>query len=174
GGNLDFFDLLIRARNLLRDNEAVRRDLQGRFTHIFVDEFQDTEPLQAEVLMLLASANPTLSDWRKVQVVPGKLFIVGDPKQAIYRFRRADVGLYYDIKERLEKAGAVVLQLTTSFRSVPFIQNFVNAAFQPKMNGDRENLQAQYVPLSPSRQQPPEQPSVVALSIPEPYGKKNL
>jgi len=172
GGNLDFFDLLVRARNLLRDNEDVRRDLQGRFTHIFVDEFQDTEPLQAEVLMLLASADPKVSDWRKVHLIPGKLFIVGDPKQAIYRFRRADVGLYYDIKDGLEKAGAVTVQLTTSFRSVPFIHNFVNAAFEPKMDGDRATLQAEYVPLKPIRQQPPDQPSVVALSVPAPYKKQ--
>lgn len=173
-GKLDFFDLLVMARNLLRESASVRRDLQGRFTHIFVDEFQDTEPLQAEVLMLLASADAAVSEWRKVQVIPGKLFIVGDPKQAIYRFRRADVGLYYDIRDRLEKAGAIAVQLTTSFRSLPFIQNFVNAAFDPKMNGDRDTLQAQYVPLSPSREQPPDQPSVVALSVPEPYGKMKL
>lgn len=174
GGYLDFTDLLIRARNLLRDNEDVRRDLQGRFTNIFVDEFQDTEPLQAEMLMLLASSDSKISDWRNVQAKPGKLFIVGDPKQAIYRFRRADVGLYYDIRDRLEKAGAVAVQLTTSFRSVPFVQNLVNAAFEAKMTGDRATLQAQYVPLSPSRQQPTDQPSVVALSVPGPYGKKNL
>lgn len=174
GGELDFFDLLVRARNLLRDNEAVRRDLQVRFTHIFVDEFQDTEPLQAEVLMLLASADPCVSDWRKVRVVPGKLFIVGDPKQAIYRFRRADVGLYYEIRNRLEKAGAAAVQLTTSFRSVPFIQNFINAAFNSKMNGDQATLQADYVPLSPNREHSPGQPSVVALSVPEPYGKVRL
>jgi ATP-dependent helicase/nuclease subunit A len=174
GGKLDFFDLLLRARNLLRDNLAVRQDLQGRFTHIFVDEFQDTEPLQAEVLMLLASSDPKMSDWRQVQVVPGKLFIVGDPKQAIYRFRRADVGLYYEIKDRLERAGAVAVQLNTSFRSVPFIQNFVNAAFVSKMDGNRDRLQANYVPLAASREQPSDQPSVVALSIPEPYGKMRL
>jgi ATP-dependent helicase/nuclease subunit A len=174
GGKLDFFDLLVRARNLLRESEAVRRDLQGRFTHIFVDEFQDTEPLQAEVLMLLASADPATGDWRRVQVSPGKLFLVGDPKQAIYRFRRADVSLYYDVRDRLESAGAVVLHLTTSFRSAPSIQNFVNAAFAAKMDGDRATLQAEYVPLSPSRNQPADQPSLVALSVPEPYGKKYL
>jgi ATP-dependent exoDNAse (exonuclease V) beta subunit len=135
GGKLDFFDLLLKARNLLRDDATVRRDMQGRYTHLFVDEFQDTEPLQAEVLMLLASADPDIDDWRSATVVPGKLFIVGDPKQAIYRFRRADVGLYYDIKDMLVSGGAVSVHLTTSFRSVPFIQNFVNAAFASKMNG---------------------------------------
>lgn len=51
GGTLDFFDLLLRARDLVRDDAVVRRDLQQRFTQVFVDEFQDTEPLQAEVLM---------------------------------------------------------------------------------------------------------------------------
>jgi ATP-dependent helicase/nuclease subunit A len=174
GGKLDFFDLLLKARNLLRDDATVRRDMQGRYTHLFVDEFQDTEPLQAEVLMLLASADPDINDWRSVSVVPGKLFIVGDPKQAIYRFRRADVGLYYDIKDMLVSGGAVSVHLTTSFRSVPFIQNFVNAAFASKMNGDREALRADYVALSPNREQPLDQPSVVALSVPEPYGKRDL
>lgn len=173
-GKLDFFDLLILARDLVRGNAVVRRDLQERFTHIFVDEFQDTEPLQAEVLMLLASADPAISDWRKVSVVPGKLFIVGDPKQAIYRFRRADVGLYYEIRDRLVESGAVEVRLTTSFRSVPHIQNFVNAAFAAKMDGDRKALQANYVPLSPIRPQFVDQPSIVALSIPEPYGKRDL
>ncbi|HEX8801727.1 MAG TPA: UvrD-helicase domain-containing protein, partial [Terriglobales bacterium] len=174
GGRLDFFDLLFRARNLLRDNEVVRRDLQQRFTHIFVDEFQDTEPLQAEVLMLLASADPIENDWRKVSVAPGKLFIVGDPKQAIYRFRRADVSLYFEVRDRLLAMGGVEVHLTTSFRSVPFIQNLVNTAFSPKMHPDRKTVQAGYVPLEPSRKQHPNQPSVVALSIPEPYGKREI
>jgi len=173
-GKLDFFDLLGRARDLLRDNSVVRRELQERFTHIFVDEFQDTEPLQAEVLMLLAAADLGVSDWRHVRVAPGKLFIVGDPKQAIYRFRRADVGLYYEIRDRLVEAGAVEVHLTTSFRSVPFIQNFVNAAFAREMDGNRRVLQAQYVPLTPIRNPSVDQPSVVALSIPDPYAKVRL
>ncbi|MBV9342473.1 MAG: UvrD-helicase domain-containing protein, partial [Acidobacteria bacterium] len=174
GGKLDFFDLLVRARNLLRASATVRADLQERFTHIFVDEFQDTEPLQAEVLMLLASSDPWVSDWRQVPVAAGKLFIVGDPKQAIYRFRRADVGLYYEVKDRLVKGGALAVELTTSFRSVPVIQKFVNAAFASKMDGNRKMLQADYVPLAPSRQQLSDQPSVVALSVPEPYGTAKL
>ncbi len=174
GGKLDFLDLLLRARDLLRDNLAVRSDLQQRFTHIFVDEFQDTDPLQVEVLLLLASGDSAVSDWRKITVVPGKLFIVGDPKQAIYRFRRADVGLYLDVRDMLVAGGAVAVSLTTSFRSVPFIQNFVNAAFAPIMTGNRQALQANYVPLAPSREQSPSPPAVVALSIPEPYAKVKL
>ncbi|KUM24413.1 hypothetical protein AU467_30285 [Mesorhizobium loti] len=97
-GTLDFLDLLIKARNLVRDDRVVRRTLQDKFRHFFVDEFQDTDPLQAEILLLLASDDPDNVDWQSVRPVAGKLFVVGDPKQAIYRFRRADVSLYENIK----------------------------------------------------------------------------
>ena len=102
-GRLDFLDLLIKARDLIRDNPAVRGELQRRFSHFFVDEFQDTDPLQAEILLLLAADDPGETDWRAVRPVPGKLFLVGDPKQSIYRFRRADVALYEEVKERLRR-----------------------------------------------------------------------
>jgi ATP-dependent exoDNAse (exonuclease V) beta subunit len=173
-GRVDFLDLLLRARDLVRHNSAVRKDLQQRFSHIFVDEFQDTDPLQAEILMLLASADSTISDWRQVTPVPGKLFIVGDPKQAIYRFRRADVGLYNQVRDLLVERGAVKVDLSTSFRSVPSIQNLVNTAFVQQMTGDIASLQASYVPLTPHRTDDADQPSIVALSVPKPYGKKRL
>ena len=164
-GRLDFLDLLVRARNLLRDNHSARADLQGRFTHIFVDEFQDTDPVQAEILLLLSCGNPRVSDWRKAVPEPGKLFIVGDPKQAVYRFRRADVGVYQDVKNLLEAHGALCINLTTSFRGKPALQNVVNAAFQPIMKKDAVTLQASYVPLSPYRQDMTEQPTIVALPV---------
>ncbi len=173
-GRVDFLDLLLRARDLVCHNLPVRKDLQQRFSHIFVDEFQDTGPLQAEILMLLASADSTISDWRQVTPVPGKLFIVGDPKQAIYRFRRADVGLYNQVRDLLIDRGAVKVDLSTSFRSVPSIQNLVNTAFVPQMTGDVASLQASYVPLTPHRTDDADQPSIVVLSVPKPYGKKRL
>jgi ATP-dependent exoDNAse (exonuclease V) beta subunit len=173
-GALDFLDLLLNARDLVRDNAGVRRGFQQRFTHIFVDEFQDTDPLQAEILMLLAADDPSVTDWRKAVPVPGRLFIVGDPKQSIYRFRRADVATYQDVCDRLEKLGARCVKLTTSFRSVPEIQACVNAAFEPVMTGDAATLQASYVPLTPSRPAIPAQPALVALPVPEPYGSKNV
>ena len=71
-GVLDFLDLLLRARNLVRDNRDIRAELQRRFTHIFVDEFQDTDPLQAEILMLLGSDDSDQHDWRQVRPVPGQ------------------------------------------------------------------------------------------------------
>src|SRR5215510_167572 len=135
-GRVDFFDLLLRARDLVRDNSQVRAELQGRFSHIFVDEFQDTDPLQAEILLLLAAADPTVDDWREVTPCPGKLFLVGDPKQSIYRFRRADVGIYQIVKDRLTARGVACLYLRTSFRSGPDLQALVNAAFEPVMRED--------------------------------------
>jgi ATP-dependent exoDNAse (exonuclease V) beta subunit len=173
-GALDFLDLLLRARDLVRDRDDVRRDFQQRFTCLFVDEFQDTDPLQAEILLLLAADDPDERDWTRVRPAAGKLFIVGDPKQSIYRFRRADVSIYRQVCEQLSAAGARYLKLTTSFRSVPDIQRFVNAAFSPRMTGDRETLQADYVPLSPSRAAVDAQPALVALPVPRPYGKRNI
>jgi hypothetical protein len=70
-----------------------------------VDRFQDTDPLQAEILMLLAADDPSVTDWRKVRPAPGKLFIVGDPKQSIYRFRRAVSVYRNDVMKPRREAG---------------------------------------------------------------------
>jgi ATP-dependent helicase/nuclease subunit A len=172
-GALDFLDLLVLARDLVRDHDAVRRSFQERFTHLFVDEFQDTDPVQAEVLILLAASDPAIRAWRDVRPAPGKLFVVGDPKQSIYRFRRADVGIYEEVREQLARHGARLLTLTASFRSAPTIQRAVNAAFAPLMQGSRETLQASYVPLSPVRDDEPGQPALVALPVPEPFGNRD-
>ncbi len=169
-GALDFVDLLIRARDLLRGNPAVRSDVQERYSHFFVDEFQDTDPLQAEILLLLASRETDETDWRKVAPVPGKLFLVGDPKQAIYRFRRADVAIYEATKRRLVERGADVLHLSTSFRGLPALQEAVNAAFAPRMQGGDDGAQAEYVALEPWRDDAPERPALLALPAPRPYG----
>ncbi|MGE3958901.1 MAG: UvrD-helicase domain-containing protein [Vicinamibacterales bacterium] len=173
-GALDFVDLLLRARDLLVTHRSVRESFQARFACLFVDEFQDTDPLQAEILLLLASDNPDEADWRRINPLPGKLFIVGDPKQAIYRFRRADVETYREVCDLLEQRGARRAFLRTSFRSTPAIQRMVNASFERVMTGDRQTLQAQYVGLSPHRDEPSTQPSVVALPVPEPYGKRSV
>ena len=169
-GRLDFLDLLLTARNLVRDNAAVRTELQSRFTHIFVDEFQDTDPLQAEILLLLAAADPAATSWLEVRPHPGKLFIVGDPKQSIYRFRRADVALYQEIKRRLLERGAALEHLSVSFRATPEIQSMVNAAFAPAMAADSPT-QPGYVALEPFRPAYPEQPAIVALPVPNPYSQ---
>ncbi|WP_437279047.1 UvrD-helicase domain-containing protein [Sorangium sp. So ce375] len=174
-GKLDFLDLLLCARDLLRSSRSVREELNLRFSHLFVDEFQDTDPLQAEILLLLAADDLSETDWTRARPVPGKLFVVGDPKQSIYRFRRAEVALYEATKARLVACGASVLYLSTSFRSAPSIQEAVNAAFAPLMQGaaaegERAASQARYVALERFRDDPPEQPTVIALPVPRPYG----
>ncbi|HUR33759.1 MAG TPA: UvrD-helicase domain-containing protein [Vicinamibacterales bacterium] len=173
-GALDFVDLLLRARDLLVSHADVRQAFQARFARLFVDEFQDTDPLQAEILLLLAADDHRERNWRRIQPLPGKLFIVGDPKQAIYRFRRADVETYREVCELLESRGARRVFLHTSFRSRPGIQRVVNASFGPVMTGDRQTLQAHYVSLSLHRSDSPAQPSVIALPVPEPYGKRQV
>lgn len=173
-GKLDFVDLLIRTRDLLRTHASVRLHLQERFSHIFVDEFQDTDPLQAEILLLLSADDPAESDWRAVRPVAGKLFLVGDPKQSIYRFRRADVALYQEIKERLVSQSVRVVHLRRSFRSNATLQAAVNFAFAPEMERDLEHGQAEYIALEEVRPAPIDQPALVALPIGRPYGRWNI
>jgi len=167
-GVLDFLDLLLVARDLVRDNADVRADLQHRFTHIFIDEFQDTDPLQAEILLLLSADDPDKSNWENVRPTPGKLFIVGDPKQSIYRFRRADVSLYQGLKNRLVERGAALEHLTVSFRATVELQEMVNAAIAPLMPVESETQPA-YVPLQKFREGVGTQPSIVVLPVPAPY-----
>jgi ATP-dependent helicase/nuclease subunit A len=173
-GGLDFDDLLLRARNLVRDVSEVRNAFQSRFRYIFVDEFQDTDPLQAEILMLLSADDPQVQSYREVKPIPGKLFLVGDPKQAIYRFRRADLSIYEEVKNLLVRRGARFVELSTSFRAVPSIQKLINRAFAPVMTGDPQILAARYTPLLPAREDFIAQPSVIALPVPKPHGKQRL
>lgn len=169
-GKLDFLDLLVKVRNLVRDDASVRRELQSRFSHLLVDEFQDTDPLQAELLVLLAADDANENDWLKARVTPGKLFVVGDPKQAIYRFRRADVALYQAVKKRLVEGGASTLFLSASFRAAPEIQHAINAAFSLAMSPSKGGSQADYVPLAPVREETKTQPAIIALPVPAPFG----
>src|SRR5579863_9556036 len=168
-GKLDFVDLLIAVRDLVRDDAGVRHYLQDRFTHLFIDEFQDTDPLQAEILMLLASGDRHETDWRRVTPAPGKLFLVGDPKQSIYKFRRADIVLYRKVRDTLIDRGLGFVKLTRSFRSVRNIQQFVNAAFETEMTGDVDSGQADWAPLEQDRIDLDGRPSVIVLPVPRPY-----
>jgi ATP-dependent exoDNAse (exonuclease V) beta subunit len=172
-GKLDFSDLLIRTRDLIRDDARVRNFLQQQFTHIFVDEFQDTDPVQAEILTLLSADDPSVTDWREVSPRPGKLFLVGDPKQSIYRFRRADIIFYQDICQVLRQKGAGLIYLSQSFRSVRPIQEAVNAAFEPEMKGDVVTGQPSYVPLEEFAP-PSNHPPVIVLPVPRPYGRREV
>jgi ATP-dependent exoDNAse (exonuclease V) beta subunit len=158
---VDYLDLLIKLRDLLRDNLAARRFYQGLFEHIFVDEFQDTDPLQCEIVFYLCE-DPAAADlnrprgWDAVRLMPGKLTIVGDPKQSIYRFRRADIAMYGLATERLIDGGALEQRLETNFRSRPELIAFFNQQLGKvlgKNDGpafDPQTGRANYEDLSPS------------------------
>jgi ATP-dependent helicase/nuclease subunit A len=167
-GALDFLDLMLGARRMLIEHDEVRADFQSRFTHLFLDEAQDTDPLQVDIVLLLSADDPGVRDPAAVRARGGKLFVVGDPKQSIYRFRRASLATYERMKDQLVASGAALLQLTTSFRSLPGIQRVVNAAFGAAMQGEG---QPEHVALTEWREAETRRPSVIALPIPRPYAQ---
>jgi ATP-dependent helicase/nuclease subunit A len=139
---LNYGDLLNLTAKVLREDALVRHALQQKYRHLFVDEFQDTDPIQAEIVFLLTadeshggfvvqSARPaSITDWRAVPLRPGALFVVGDPKQSIYRFRRADIEIYNAVRERFsDPAVGQVVPLTMNFRSVPALCDWASGVF---------------------------------------------
>ena len=151
-GDINFQDLLVHTAALLRNDPGARRDLGRRYQRVLVDEFQDTDPLQAEILLLLASDPETGNDWRMVTPRPGALFVVGDPKQSIYRFRRADIALYEVVKKRFEVFGDVLL-LEANFRSLPAIETLVKGVFdhEDRFGQEDTDRQAAFAPLLTQR-----------------------
>ncbi|MEX0785539.1 MAG: UvrD-helicase domain-containing protein [Dehalococcoidia bacterium] len=146
-GRLEFHDLLVRARSLLKSDPAVRRDVHERFSHLLIDEFQDTDPLQIEIATLIAGedAGGAPLPWHDADVGAGRLFFVGDPKQSIYRFRRADIDLYTKAQARFSDG---TVYLTQNFRSLQSLIDWTNDTFGHMMrDGDG---QVPYVPLDAS------------------------
>ncbi|MCC7171955.1 MAG: UvrD-helicase domain-containing protein [Planctomycetes bacterium] len=131
-GVIGFDDMLRKTRDLLRDRPDVRRRFQQRFDTLMLDEFQDTDPLQAEIAFYLAEDpdGPLATSWDTVKLGPGRLFLVGDPKQSIYRFRRADLDVYRRAGKLLEASGGRTESITVNFRSAPAVLDWVNARFQ--------------------------------------------
>jgi ATP-dependent helicase/nuclease subunit A len=150
-GHVSFEGLLVRARNLVRDHARVRADLKRRYRAILLDEFQDTDPIQYEILLYLAEQpGQTATDWRRVKLVPGKIFVVGDPKQSIYAFRRADIEAYLEIVEKVIQAqDGIECRLTTNFRSNRTILEGVNSVFANLIQA-QHGLQPHYIPLYPA------------------------
>ncbi|MGH9276329.1 MAG: UvrD-helicase domain-containing protein [Acidimicrobiales bacterium] len=133
-GTLEFHDLLVLARKVLRDpvqGPVVRAALHERYQRLLLDEFQDTDPIQIELAVRIAALEPHGADeelWRDVDVSPGRLFVVGDPKQSIYRFRRADISVFMAARQRFAPDGPI--ELTANFRTVSPIIDWVNATFR--------------------------------------------
>ncbi len=151
---LDFGDLLVRTTALLADGENdVARQLGSKITLLLVDEFQDTDPLQVELVKALCGE----------ELSTGKLFFVGDHKQSIYRFRGAKPHVFADLRSRTPQDGQQ--RLTLNFRSQPAILQFVNALFW-------HDLGANYEPLEPQRDQVSPEPAVEFLWAANASGEK--
>jgi len=154
-GRLVFHDLLVQARDLLRHPErgpAVRRALAARYQRLLIDEFQDTDPIQVELALLIACDDPPgaagPSSWPNLHSRGGSLFFVGDPKQSLYRFRRADIGLYLQVADW---AGPEAQEtLSRNWRSSAAILGWVNAVFG-RLVAPVEGSQPGYVPLEAAR-----------------------
>ena len=152
-GLLDFSDLLGRLRDLLCSDPEARRQLQRRFRYLLVDEFQDTDPLQAEIVFYLCEQEPIAGDWRDVVLTPGKLFVVGDPKQSIYRFRRADIAMYDAVKGLVRgqpEGTGRVLVIEQNFRTTPPVVTWVNDVVGPAFL-EEEGRQPGYQSVRPYR-----------------------
>ena len=160
---LDFDDLLYTARDLLVRHEDVRRALSKRYRHVLVDEFQDTDPLQIEILWLVCGEISEGSQGMPLarDAGPGALFLVGDPKQAIYRFRGADVNAYVNARDAIGDGS--LLKITTNFRSVEPILAFVNQRFESVLS--EAAGQPGFSELSPMRKASDEVPAVAALDV---------
>ncbi|MGH9229486.1 MAG: UvrD-helicase domain-containing protein [Acidimicrobiales bacterium] len=168
-GQLEFHDLLVLARQMLRGPHGgvVRVALHRRYRHLLIDEFQDTDPIQIELAVLIAGLDPGTGDvpWDQVEVRPGHLFFVGDPKQSIYRFRRADISLFLRAADRFGRDGGQ-LALTTNYRSTRSVIAAVNLVFgrliQPQWHGGVRSQPA-YEALVAVRDDAPVGPAVSVL-----------
>ncbi|CAN5294102.1 UvrD-helicase domain-containing protein [soil metagenome] len=169
-GRLEFHDLLVLARELLRgpaDSPAgdVRATLSTRYRRLLLDEFQDTDPIQIELAVRIAGGRDASQDsWQDVAIPPGSLFVVGDPKQSIYRFRRADIGMYLQAQRVLGLQG---VSLTTNFRTVTPILDWVNTFFGSLITAE-EGKQPAYAGLDSCRESEPDAgPPVTVLGAVE-------
>ena len=141
---LNFQDLLMKAAALLRKSPEIRDYFKEKLKFIFVDEFQDTDPIQAELVMLLCGEDSKEDNWHKIKPKEGSLFVVGDPKQSIYRFRRADISIYKTVKAMFpdEQIG----RLTKNYRSFNEIGKFVDGVFESQLTGG--DFQAEFASLN--------------------------
>lgn len=169
-GTLSFDDLLVKARNLIWAHKKVRSAVKRQYAAFLVDEFQDTDPLQGEILFYLAEELGREADhWRDARLGPGRLFVVGDPKQSIYRFRGADIAAFEEFWRRLVDQGALEAQLSENFRSHAHILDTVNGLF-PAVMHQAPFLQPAYQPLSAGRASMAGGCEVIGVDIPSGAG----
>ncbi len=146
-GLMSFDGLLARARSLLRDHPSVRDRIKRDYRAVLVDEFQDTDPVQYEIMLYVSEqAGCCATTWQEIELAQGKLFIVGDPKQSIYAFRRADIEAFDRVVRKIEDGQGVIHTLTTNFRSDGAVLDAVNDVFD-RLFHRREHIQPANVRL---------------------------
>ena len=175
-GQLEYHDLLVLARSLV-GQPAVAARLHERYRYLLLDEFQDTDPIQVELAVRIAAVAESRGDglsWTDVEVRPGQLFVVGDPKQSIYRFRRADIGMFLLAKRRFGIERGAAVELTANFRTGAPIIGWVNDVFADLMEDTGDPAvasQPEYVALDPVRPAAPAGPAVAVVGA-EPHPRK--
>jgi ATP-dependent helicase/nuclease subunit A len=170
---LNFQDLLLHTSQLVKKNPEVRSYFQRKYRFLLVDEFQDTDPLQAQIMFFLTSENPGEQIWTRCRPKAGSLFIVGDPKQAIYRFRRADIDTYNRVKQLMKEHGGEILQLITNFRSVNSVTEKLNTVFEKHLPAVESLHQAAYRPLIAYHNDDGDEfTGIKRLSVPADFSKK--
>lgn len=173
-GNLSFNDYLLYLRDLLKEDAAAGgkliRHIYSRHSYFMIDEFQDTNPLQAEVFFYLTAQEPK-ANWRECVPHPGSLFIVGDPKQSIYRFRNADVTSFIRVREMFrDPAVGEVLMLSRNFRSTDKMCTWFNRAFKSLLPADTE-IQSSFSEIPTGEKEAYNSPVEGAYYYTVPYSK---
>lgn len=144
---LNYDDLLSKAAQMLANYPEVRQYFQEKYRCLLIDEFQDTDPIQAQLMFYLTGQDVTEHDWQKLVPKPGSLFVVGDPKQSIYRFRRADMDIYNLVKQLMVTHGGEVVKLTANFRSLQALGDWFNPVFTGLLPSVGTTYQAEFSDL---------------------------
>ena len=135
---LDFDDLEAGTVALLR-NPAIRAHWQAEVAAVLVDEFQDTNDRQREIILGLCGEQP------------GRLFVVGDARQSIYRFRGADVTVFTGLQSEIQRQGGRSIDLDRTFRAHPALLSSTGALLSQVMGSTPDAQRPYYIPFSPLR-----------------------
>ena len=153
---ITFDDIILKTRDLIKNYPHIRQTLKEEYKSILLDEFQDTDPEQGEIFIYLTEEQDTCAEnWQEVKLQPGKLFIVGDPKQSIYRFRGADITAYDNFCDLMLKQGAVKCFLQSNFRSSQNIVDFTNIYGQSQIQ-EIKGIQPPYIKINSTKNYTPQ------------------
>jgi ATP-dependent helicase/nuclease subunit A len=150
-GVMDFTEILIKTEELLSKHRDAREYFKNKFKFLFVDEFQDTDPIQTHILFFLAEKTGEYAEnWEDVNLAENKICVVGDPKQSIYRFRRADIEIYSEVADKIEKSKSGKREtLKHSYRSAGKVLDWINDFFTEHLHKPANgNWQVDYKPIA--------------------------